>query len=181
MQAGSTHHLHSPQPTGQEGFTFIAVLAAMMMLALGTQGVMTYVSQQAQREREAELLRIGETYAKAIGAYYESTPGSIKQWPRKLEDLLEDRRLVTIQRHMRETYPDPITRSTSWGVVAAPDGGITGVYSPSTATPIRTGSIELSSLTLPPARRYADWQFVYAPPPTQPPAMPDAPNKGGQR
>lgn len=180
MQAGSTLHPHLPRLPRQKGFTFIAVLAAMMILALGTQGVMTYVSQQAQREREAELLRTGDAYVKAIGAYYEATPGSVKQWPRKLEDLLEDRRLVVTRRHLRETYPDPITRSSNWGIVAAPGGGIAGVYSPSTATPIRTGSIELGSLTLPPVRRYADWLFVYAPP-AQPPATSGAQNKTGQR
>lgn len=149
----------------QQGFTFLAVLAALFILALGTQGVMTYVSQQAQRERELDLLRIGQAYAEAIGAYYESSPGRIKQWPRNLEDLLEDRRVVTIKRHIRELYPDPITRAPDWGLVIAADGGISGVHSRSEATPLRTVAIEVGAMTLPPAARYADWQFVYTPAP----------------
>lgn len=164
MQAGKRAMLHLA-PRAQRGFTFLAVLAAMLILALGTQGVMHYVSTQAQREREQDLLRVGQAYMQAIGAYYELTPGRIKQWPRSLEELLEDRRLVTIKRHLRETYPDPITRSHNWGLVTASDGGITGVYSRSEAKPLRTAAIEIGNLTIPPAGRYADWQFVYTPAP----------------
>lgn len=147
----------------QRGFTYIAVLVAMLMLSLATQGVMTYVSQQAQREREAALLRIGQIYVQAIGAYYEATPGSVKRWPRSLEDLLEDRRLVSIKRHIREVYPDPITRLPDWEPIVGLGGGISGVRSRSGATPIRSGVLELDGLTLGPAGRYADWQFVYQP------------------
>jgi type II secretory pathway pseudopilin PulG len=147
----------------QRGFTYIAVLVAMLMLSLATQGVMTYVSHQAQREREADLLRIGQTYAKAIGAYYQATPGSVKRWPAELEDLLEDRRLVAVVRHMREVYPDPIARTARWDLIRAPDGGIAGVRSISTQAPIRMGEVVLDGMTLPPATRYADWDFVYVP------------------
>jgi type II secretory pathway pseudopilin PulG len=154
----------------QQGFTYLAVLATLLIVALGTQGVMTYVSQQAQRERESDLLRIGQAYAEAIGTYYEATPGRIKQWPRNLDDLLEDRRVVTIKRHIRELYPDPITRSSDWGLVKAADGGISGVYSRSAAVPLRTAAVEAGALILAPASRYADWQFVYTPAPVTPTA-----------
>jgi type II secretory pathway pseudopilin PulG len=161
MQAGSAPQSRK-RAQRQRGFTYIAVLVALLMLSLATQGVITYVSHQAQREREADLLRIGQTYAKAIGAYYQASPGTIKRWPATLEDLLEDRRLVGVVRHIRELYPDPITRTFSWDLIRAPDGGIAGVRSTSTLAPIRTGVVELDELTLPPAIRYADWEFVYA-------------------
>jgi type II secretory pathway pseudopilin PulG len=148
----------------QSGFTLVAVLAAMFIVAIGTQKVMTYVSHQAQREREAELLRIGQAYVQAIGAYYESSPGGVKRWPSRLEDLTDDTRFVGIKRHMREVYPDPVGRKP-WGVVSSPDGGIAGVFSQSDAQPIRTGTMELDALALPAAARYADWQFVYMPVP----------------
>lgn len=125
---------------------------------------MTYVSQQAQRERETDLLRVGQAYARAIGAYYESTPGSVKRWPQSLEDLVEDKRQVTIQRHLREIYPDPVTRSRTWGQVIANGGGIQGVYSQSAEAPIRVGPVQLDTLMLPAASRYAQWLFVYEPP-----------------
>ena len=155
----------------QQGFTYLAVLVAMLMLSLATQGVMTYVSQQAQREREADLLRVGQIYAQAIGSYYQASPGSVKRWPRALEDLLEDVRQVSIQRYLREVYPDPISRSPNWGLVAAEDGGIQGVFSKSTAEPIRRGVVELDAISLPTASQYADWQFVYLPPSKLPKAQ----------
>jgi type II secretory pathway pseudopilin PulG len=135
----------------------------MLLLSLAMQGVMTYVSQQAQRGREQDMLRIGQAYLQAIGAYYESTPGGTKQWPRKLEDLVEDRRFLTVKRHLRDLYPDPITRALDWELVRTPDGGISGIRSRSKAAPIRTIPIELDGVTLAPASSYSDWQFVYQP------------------
>ena len=162
----------------QGGFTYIAVLLAMLLLALSTQGVMTYVAQQAQREREADLLRIGLAYAQAIGAYYEATPGSVKRWPRQLDDLIEDRRLVSTRRYLRELYPDPVTRLPDWELVKAPDGGIAGVRSRSEAVPLRDSSIDLDGVTVTAATRYSDWQFVYQPaPPASPAAGRVAPAK----
>lgn len=150
----------------QHGFTLVAVLAALFLLALSTQKVMTMVSQQAQREREADLLRIGAAYASAIGSYYELSPGVVKRWPPSLEALADDRRFVTLQRHLRRLYADPITRSSDWGVVAAPDGGIAGVYSRSDLEPIRVAGDQLAALGMTDAKRYSDWKFVYKPVPT---------------
>lgn len=160
----------------QFGFVYVAILVAMAMLAMATQGVMVYVSQQAQREREAALLQIGQLYVKAIGRYYQASPGVQKQWPQALEHLLEDTRLVSVQRHMRELYPDPVSRQ-DWVLIRAPSGGIQGVASASMMVPIRSGVVELDSLTLPPAARYADWQFIYQPPLT----IPGTPSKTGRR
>lgn len=156
MQAHTRQHK-------QGGFTLVAALATMFLLALASQQVMTLVSQQAQREREAELLRIGAEYVRAIGTYYENSPGTVKVWPPSLDALTEDRRFVTLYRHLRRVYPDPITRSAEWGVVPAADGGIAGVYSQSGQQPIRTAGAALEDLGLGSAQRYSDWKFVYTP------------------
>ncbi len=176
MRVGSWHSLDRPAArrgarggcgtARQGGFTYIAVLLAMLLLALATQAVMTYVSQQAQREREAELLRIGRAYVQAIAAFHDATPGSVKRWPRQLDDLIEDRRLVSTRRYLRELYADPVTRLPNWELVKAPDGGIAGIRSRSDAQPLRSAAIDLDVITLSPASRYSDWQFVYQPPPT---------------
>lgn len=149
--------------TRQHGFTLLAVLAALFLLALASQKVMSVVSQQAQREREAELLRIGAAYRAAIGAYHDQSPGSVKRWPPSLEALLDDRRFVTLQRHLRRLYLDPVTRANIWGLVPAPDGGIAGVYSLSGDRPIRSGGPDLARLGLAEASRYSDWKFVHRP------------------
>lgn len=161
--AGDHMRLYVDPVRIQSGFTLVAVLAALFFLALGTQKVMTVVSHQVQREREAELLRIGAAYASAIGAYYELSPGNVKRWPPSLEALVDDRRFVTLQRHLRKLYADPITRSSDWGVVAAPDGGVAGVYSRSELTPIRVAGDQLEALGISDAKRYSDWKFVYKP------------------
>ncbi len=160
---GGVNH-HHLLPTRQHGFTLVAVLAALFLLALASQKVMGVVSQQAQREREAELLRIGAAYQAAIGAYHDQSPGSVKRWPPTLEALLDDRRFVTLQRHLRRLYVDPVTRTHTWGLVPAPDGtGIAGVYSLSEERPIRAGGTDLARLGLAEARRYSDWKFVHRP------------------
>jgi type II secretory pathway pseudopilin PulG len=135
----------------QDGFTLIAVLVAMMFMALALQGVMTIVSQQAQREREAQLQRVGSAIAEAIGSYYRSSPGSVKNFPQSLEDLTQDRRFVDARRYLREVYDDPITRTNRWGIVRGPDGGIAGVFSESADAPIHEG------------QHYADWKFTFTP------------------
>ena len=161
MRAGKqVAHSHGAAMLHQTGFAYIAILVALLLLSLGTQGVMTWVSQQAQRDREEALLQTGVLYAKAIGAYYRATPGATKRWPPSLEALLEDKRLLQVQRHLRELYPDPVTRQMDWELIRAPDGGIQGLHSKSTTTPIRFGPLEIDDIRLPAATRYADWSFV---------------------
>lgn len=153
----------------QSGFTLIAVLAAMFLLALGSQTVMTWVSEEARREREAALLHIGESYLIAIRSYYEASPGLVKQWPRTLEDLTDDTRFVGIRRHLRRVYADPIRRSPEWGLIPSIDGsGIAGVYSLSEEVPLITIAVDVAGLTVGPAARYVDWKFVYQPPAVAP-------------
>ena len=147
----------------QSGFTILAVLAALVFLALATQGVMQVVSQQDLREREQLLRRIGETYAKAIGTYYEASPGSVKQWPRDLLDLVDDRRFVGTRRHIRELYADPVARSAQWGVVRGDDGGITGVYSLAEGKPLLSTPLLQDGPAAKTVSRYSDLQFVYRP------------------
>ncbi|MDT7517126.1 type II secretion system protein [Rhodoferax mekongensis] len=141
----------------------IAVLVMLLLVSLSTQSVMQSVSQQAQREREAALLSTGLQYVRAIGAYYESSPGAVKRWPSSLEDLLEDKRKLQLHRHLRELYPDPVSRATPWELVLSPDGGIQGVRSRSSQTPIRSGPVQWEELQLPAASSYQDWKFVYLP------------------
>lgn len=148
----------------ERGFTFLAVLAAMFLLALASQKVMSVVSQQAQREREEELIRVGRAFRAAIGSYYLATPGSVKRYPKSLDELVEDRRFVGIRRHLRKVYEDPVSRDKDWGLVLAADGGIAGVHSKSSLEPLRSAAMDLGDFRLPSASQYAQWLFVYQPP-----------------
>jgi len=119
--------------------------------------------QQARREKEKQLLFAGDQYRRAIGLYYEQTPGATKQYPKSLNDLLGDVRYLVPRRYLRRTYLDPITGSGDWGLVRARDGGITGVYSRSEENPIKSENFAARDEAFRAALRYADWQFVYSP------------------
>ncbi len=141
------------------------MIAAAFILALSANQVMAVLAQQAQRDREAELLRMGQEIVAAIGSYYEQSPGNVRQFPAALEDLMEDRRFVGLKRHLRRVYNDPMTPDAAWGLVRRADGRIEGVFSTSMSHPIRDQGVDLGDLQLPPARRYEEWKFVYVPKP----------------
>jgi type II secretory pathway pseudopilin PulG len=145
----------------------LAVLAAMFLSALAANAIMFNVSQQAMREREAQLLQVGFLYRQAIKDYYEMSPGAEKQWPKTLKDLTYDTRFVDVRRHLREEYPDPITRSEDWGLVTIENGGrtgISGVYSKSTEQPINTAATSFADFEMPSITQYSDRRFEYVPP-----------------
>lgn len=135
----------------QSGFTYLCALlfVAATGAALGAAGEAW--SHARQREKEAELIWIGNQFKQAIALYYQRSPGTIKRYPGMLEDLLEDHRFVTTQRYLRRLYTDPITGKAEWGLVSAPTGGIMGVYSLSKQASLRPGT------------KYDEWRFVYEP------------------
>jgi type II secretory pathway pseudopilin PulG len=147
----------------QGGFTYLALLIAVAVGGAVLASIGELTSHAQQREKESELLFVGQQYREAIRAYYERSPGGAKRYPKKLEDLLADSRYPTAQGYLRRPYPDPITGKPDWGLVEAPGGGIMGVYSPSEAPPIKTGGFSKRDESFSDAARYADWKFFYAP------------------
>jgi type II secretory pathway pseudopilin PulG len=156
-----------------KGFTYLTALFVVAILAGGLALAGTVWEQQAAREREAELLFIGHQYRRAIGLYYDSTPGTVKRYPRALEDLLKDPRQPATQRYLRKLYPDPLG-GKEWGVVKGSDGGVAGVYSLSDAKPIKVAGFKVRDAAFEGAQKYADWKFMHTPaaaaPGTTPPA-----------
>lgn len=158
----------------EAGFTLAGALLLVAVLGAGMAAYGELASHAAQREKEQELLFIGNQFRQAIGAYYEGTPGAAKRFPQKLEELLQDARFPMPQRHLRRVYADPMSGKPEWGTVPAPGGGIMGVYSLSQAEPVKSGGFAQRDATLAGTARYADWQFSYLP------AMPIvAPPSGG--
>jgi|SRR5688572_6150538 len=145
----------------QRGFTFVGVLILVATLGAVSAAFGELASHVAQREREQELLFVGNEYRRAITSYYQRTPGAVKRYPRTFEDLLEDRRYPVPVRHLRRLYRDPMSASTEWGVLRAPDGGIMGVHSLSQETPIKTGGFAYRDLALQDAAAYTEWHFAY--------------------
>src|SRR5688572_5387167 len=149
----------------EQGFTLAGAMLLVAVLGAGMAAYGELASHSAQRDREQELLFIGNQFRQAIGSYYERTPGAVKQFPQKLDDLLQDKRHPMPQRHLRRVYLDPMTGSREWGIVKAPGGGgIMGVHSLSQAAPIKTGNFAARDAALEGAGTYSGWQFAYVPP-----------------
>jgi hypothetical protein len=144
------------------GFTYLTLMFIVAILMGGLALVGEMWETAARRDKEAQLLVIGNEYRTAIGRYYDATPGGVKRYPPSLEDLLKDPRQPSTQRYLRRLYRDPFG-GAEWGIVRAPDGGIAGVYSLSEEKPLKTGHFKLRDAGFESAQRYADWKFVYSP------------------
>jgi type II secretory pathway pseudopilin PulG len=142
------------------GFTYLIALFLVALMAAGYATIGELWHTASLREKEAELLYVGNQYRKAIERYYLSGP---RRYPRTLEELVKDPRAPATVRHIRKLYPDPITGSSEWAIVKAPDGGIMGVHSRSEAPPLKTTNFELRDRELDGAKTYVDWKFVFNP------------------
>lgn len=147
----------------QGGFTYLGVLAlvAIMGVTLAAAGEVWHTAQK--REKEQELLFIGEQFRRAIGLYYDHTPAGRTKYPANLEDLLKDPRYPSTQRYLRKMYRDPINGGTEWGAIKKPDGGIYGVYSLSEEEPIKKSNFRLDQKDFEGRTKYSDWIFVHVP------------------
>jgi type II secretory pathway pseudopilin PulG len=147
------------------GFTLVALLVVMFVIALGLGVAGPTWAQHNRRSRERELLRVGLLYERALAEFHASSPGSLKTYPMSLEELARDPRFLGVRRHLRKLYADPLEPTRPWGVVRDIDGYILGVYSQSSDEPLAGGPVDLGDIVLPPARHYSDWKFS---PPTPP-------------
>ena len=162
------------------GFTYLAVLFVVAILGGGLALAGEVWQTSATREKEAELLFVGNQYRGAIERYYLSGPQ--RQYPRELEDLLKDARMPGTRRYLRRLYADPMSGKAEWGLVKAPDGGIMGVYSLSEEATFKRAGFRRRDATFAGALKYSDWKFVVAAP-VQPAAKPGAqpaPKPGAQ-
>ena len=146
----------------QSGFTYIGLLIAVMLMGIMSSAAATLWSFSAQREREAELLFIGHQYRQAIAAYY-AAGGTGFQYPRELQDLLEDNRAPSPRRFLRQLYRDPMTGQADWQLIRTNDGGILGIVSNSHAKPIKRSNFRDVDSAFELTECYCDWQFVYQP------------------
>jgi len=155
MESDAKHPL-----SNQQGFTYLTIIFMVAILSGGLALLGEVWHTATQRDKEVELLFIGNQYRRAIERYYLSGP---QQYPRDLNDLLKDPRKPTTERHLRQRYPDPITGKAEWGIVKAPDGGVVGVHSLSEQKPLKSANFRLRDKGFDNAEKYSDWKFVYLP------------------
>lgn len=150
-------------PTGKHaaGFSYLFVLMLVGLAGLGLALTGGLWSAAAQRERETELLFIGNQYRQAIARYYQRFPEA-PSLPRTLDDLLEDRRSGIVARHLRRAWPDPMR--AGWVLLTTPDGQfITGIASRAEVAPLKRHGFPPENRHFETATQYRDWAFVFDP------------------
>ena len=159
----------SSRRAGERGFSYLVLLFAVAIAAAGMAGTGIVWHTANQREKEVELLYIGNQIRNAIASYNLRTPGNLRRYPASLEELVKDPRFPATVRHLRKLYRDPMTGTTEWGLITAPGGGIMGVYSTSAAAPLKRADFDLPNRIFEDRTRslgetmtYKDWQFIYA-------------------
>jgi len=144
----------------ESGFTYLTMLFAVAFMGLGMALTGEVWQTSLARDKEAQLLYVGNQYRRAIERYYLSGP---RQYPRSLEDLLKDPRKPGTERYLRKLYFDPVTGKSEWSIVKAADGGVMGVFSSSEEKPIRSAGFSLVNKGFEGAAKYSDWKFLYDP------------------
>lgn len=146
----------------EQGFTYVGLLIIIAIMGIGLVVTAEAWRTTAQRDKERELLFVGDQIRRAIEQYYESSPGGVKQFPRNLEDLLKDGRYPTTRRYLRKIYRDPMTGKREWGLVRGPGETIMGVYSLSRQTPMKQANFPPEYASFQRAESYGAWRFAYS-------------------
>jgi len=109
--------------TGERGYTLVALLALMTILALALTAVAPRLRQQATRELEREAIARGEEVAEAIYLYSAYKQG---QLPKSMDDLLEGVEpfagaFKKIQILRKAAARDPLNNDGEWKLIRAND------------------------------------------------------------
>src|SRR5215470_9610466 len=139
------------------GFTYIGLLALVVLIGILLAAAGEVAATAAQRERETQLLWVGRQYRAAIGRYWRQK----RVFPQALEELLGEAPDSPLKvRYIRRLYPDPMTNAVDWELVPAPNGGIMGVASRSKRPPLKTHFDEIEK-DFADATTYNDWKFAF--------------------
>jgi type II secretory pathway pseudopilin PulG len=152
-----------------QGFVYIALLIGLAIVGIGLGATSEVWTQSRQREREEELLFIGNQFRQAITRFYQQSPPAARRFPLALEELIDDVRSPDKPaHHLRKLYADPMTGDNKWGEVRLAGGQLVGVYSLSSGTPYKVFGFALRDKDFVDKDRYSDWVFRSALPAANP-------------
>lgn len=143
----------------------LVLLALLVFIALSSFTALVVAETWAltrQREREAELLFVGEQYRRALESYWRMSPGPMKTLPVSIEQLLVDDRFPQPVMHLRRAYIDPITGESLQLVKSG--NVIVGVQSGSQDTPVKVANFPERYAQFESATSYRQWRFIFTPP-----------------
>ena len=146
-----------PRPLPPQGFTYVGLLAAIVITGILLAAAGRVWSLHEQREREVQLLFVGNQIRSAIARYY--LVG--RRYPLALQDLVQDDRTPATRRFLRKVYIDPMTGAADWTLIPAADGGFMGVASASKLVPIKQRGFDWTNQGFSDSDCYCKWQFIY--------------------
>ena len=118
-------NVRTSSPRREEGYTLVALLALMTVLALFAAAAAPSIRHQAQREREVEAIFRGEQVAAAIRVYYSYRQGRSRagdpaaNLPTSIDQLLEGIPVGTkkVQILRPSAARDPLSDSGEWRLI----------------------------------------------------------------
>ncbi len=161
----------SCQAADKRGFTYIALLVAVIILGISLTAASRYWSNIVLRDREEELLFRGDQYRQAIRNYVLAHSA----YPQDIAVLLQDPQTAT-KRYLRQKFKDPIT-GKDFELIRDPlTHGIMGVNSPSDEAPLKEANFPAQDVDFEGKTKYSEWQFVFMIPHTiAPPSEEETP------
>jgi type II secretory pathway pseudopilin PulG len=158
----------APERRGRAGRTrglvLLALLIMLILIAVAALAAGEVWATALKREREAELLFIGDQYRRAIADYWKMTPGR-RAYPPSVDNLLTDDRFPNPVHHLRRAYRDPMTESGELELIKQ-GSAVVGVHSTSLDTTIKRAHFPKPYTQFDQAENYSQWQFVFNPPGT---------------
>jgi type II secretory pathway pseudopilin PulG len=186
---------------GSRGYTLVALVMGMTIMAILIAAVLPLASSEAQRDKEDELIFRGFQYAEGIRGFRRR----YGRYPNTLKEMFETR-----PRTLRKLWKDPITNSLNWGLVSLTTGApLPGANAPrppgsgASPTPVPT-VVPTPGFGAPPATTtgpvvgvhslskkkafrlfngrdvYSEWQFTEQTLMNQGPPVPSVPGPGGR-
>ncbi|HEV7902318.1 MAG TPA: hypothetical protein VGO96_00650 [Pyrinomonadaceae bacterium] len=113
---------HADPRAGERGYTLVALLALMTILALALTAAAPRLRQQARRDLEREAIARGEEVAEAIALYHLAKGAP----PKSMDDLLEGVEpfagaFKKIQILRKEAARDPLNNDGEWKLIRPDD------------------------------------------------------------
>ena len=124
----------TPVKRGPKGYTLVALMIGLTVMAILIAAVLPLASTEAQRDKEDELIFRGFQYAEGIRTFRRR----YGRYPNSLKEMYEIR-----PRTLRKLWKDPITNSSNWGIVSL----TTGAPLPGTTSPAPPGAGSMASPT----------------------------------
>jgi type II secretory pathway pseudopilin PulG len=160
------------------GFTYIALLAAIVIIGISMSAAGKYWQNVMMREKEEELLFRGEQYRLAIERYFLAKAPNA--YPQDIDQLVKDDRFPQAKRHLRQKYLDPMTGEEFEVFRDLTKGNrITGVFSKSKKEPLKKTGFPDQYKDFENKALYSDWKFLFSPPAAQPVQGVPAPPRPG--